>query len=286
MDVAHFLDCFPYLRGRYEFVQSDDPDFAFYGPYSYHHKWNERAIRIVCSGEPGNHFQQAKTSPGKPGVYEDGWFHYGLTEAIRTVHPNHRYFPLPCLMLALYNNGISDLVRRPEELQTRMAPPRQYFASFIYSNPYSRHRVEFFQQLSRYKRVEAPGQVEHNCAGLGPTYRDKQAFQAQCKFSIAMENTYYPGYVTEKLSDPLVARSVPIYRGDPDITRFWNPKAFINLADFKSTDEAIEYIAAVDQDDSLYAQYLREPPFRGNIVPREISDEFYLEFWDQIFGGP
>jgi hypothetical protein len=67
----------------------------------------------------------------------------------------------------------------------------------------------------------------------------KQAFQARCKFSIAMENSYFPGYNTEKITDPLVARSVPIYKGDPRIAETFNPLAFINLSDFKSDEEAI-----------------------------------------------
>jgi alpha(1,3/1,4) fucosyltransferase len=49
-----------------------------------------------------------------------------------------------------------------------------------------------------------------------------------------MENSYFPGYSTEKLTDPFVARSVPIYKGDPRVAEWFNPKAFINLADFHS----------------------------------------------------
>ncbi len=288
--VDDFLRCFPYLRGLYQFVQANDPDYVFYGPYNYHHKWNERAVRIICAGEPGSHFHQAKTRQGDPGHFEDGWFHFGLTECARTNHPNHRYFPLPCLMLPFYTGqGISALVRRPEELTIGLpggapVPEKQHFCNFIYSNGRSPDRIEFFDVLSRYKRVEAPAQVRHNCGGLGPSYPDKQRFQASCKFSIAMENTYAPGYVTEKLSDPFLARSVPIYRGDPDVARFFNPDAFINLADFRNNDEAIEFIKMVDRDDALYARYLREPPFRGNVVPEEISDGYYLKFWEQVFG--
>lgn len=282
-DVEHFLRCFPYLRGRYEFIQSPDPDYVLYGPYDYHRKWNERAVRIICAGEPGAHFHQAKTRVGNPAYFEDRWFHYGLTECSRTSHPDHRYFPLPCLMLALYNGeGISALVRRDGS----PIPEKPHFCNFIYSNGRSPDRIEFFDKLSRYKRVESPGLVRKNRDDLGPTYRDKQQFQGQCKFSIAMENTYSPGYVTEKLSDPLLARSVPIYAGDPEVATYFNPKAFINLSDFKNYDEAIEFIRWVDNDDAVYESYLNAPPFRDNRVPDAISDEFYLSFWQQIFGAP
>lgn len=309
-DVPYFLQCFPYLAAHYEFVETDDPDFVFYGPYNYHTKYNERAIRIVCAGEPGRHFRQAKTRPGDPGHFEDGWFHYGLTEDALETSPNHRYFPLPCLHLHLYNEGLESLVRSGGEKEKRgkgetpkafgAAPSllcpsaKSFFCDFIYSNARSPDRLEFCQQLSQYKRVECPGMALRNRFPLGPGYRDKQAFQAQCKFSIAFENTYFPGYVTEKLSDPLVAGSVPIYLGDPLGVPFLNPASFIDVRGlmFKVQGSAvldfsrvIEHIIEVDNNPELYAAYAGAPPFVNNEIPAAIADETYLEFWRQIFSN-
>jgi hypothetical protein len=150
--------------------------------------------------------------------------------------------------------------------------------------------VDFFHKLSRYKRVESLGAVERNNDALAGTgydtagYRVKQAFQARCKFSIAFENSYFPGYTTEKLSDPLLAGSVPIYSGNPRVADIFNPKAFINVDTFASDEEAIDYIREVDNDDRRYESYLNEPPFAGNTVPERISDATYLEFFRRIFG--
>jgi hypothetical protein len=81
-----------------------------------------------------------------------------------------------------------------------------------------------------------------------------------------------------------IARSVPIYKGDPRIARTFNPRSFINLNDFKSDEEAVEFIAAVDQDDALYQTYLDAPPFVDNVVPTHLTDAHYLEFWRRILG--
>ena len=283
--VEYFLKCFPYLRPHYDFVlDRHDPDFMFYSVYGYVEKLSRRATRIIYSGEPGDHFAQG----GKmaPGVVEPGFYHFGITMAAENTHPDHIYMPLCCLHLPLHNNGIGDLIRQTGRSRCR----KEYFCDFTYSNANSRRRVEFFQKLSQYKRVESLGAVERNNDALAGTgydtagYRAKQAFQARCKFSIAFENAYFPGYTTEKLSDPLFAGSVPIYSGNPRVNEIFNSKAFINVDTFPSDEEAIDYIREVDTSDELYDAYLNEPPFPGNVVPTRFSDPTYLAFFQRIFG--
>ncbi len=91
-------------------------------------------------------------------------------------------------------------------------------------------------------------------------------------------------YNTEKLTDPFVGRSVPIYRGDPRLAEWFNPKAFINTASFRNDEEAIAYIEAVDKDDTLYSALLNEPPFVGNVVPGMFTEKDYLTFWQRFLG--
>ena len=283
--VEYFLKCFPYLRPHYHFViDRADPEFVFYSVYGYVEKLAPRATRLVWAGEAGDHFAQG----GKmtPGVNQPGFYHYGITMAWDNHHDHHIYMPLCCLHLPLHNTGMVDLIRA----NGSRPAAKEYFCNFIYSNGNSRRRVEFFHKLSRYKRVESLGAVERNndaLAGSGydtAGYRAKQAFQARCKFSIAFENTYFAGYTTEKLSDPLLAGSVPIYSGNPRVAEIFNPKAFINVDDFNSEEDAIDYIRAVDSDDALYESYLNEPPFRGNTVPERISDAASVDFFRRVLG--
>ncbi|HZT77434.1 MAG TPA: glycosyltransferase family 10 [Vicinamibacterales bacterium] len=283
--VDYFLRCFPYLRPHYRFVlERERPDVVFYSVYGYVQKEGRHATRIVYSGEAGDPFGYGGRMG--PDTFEAGFYHYGLTMAIENTHPNHLYMPLCCPHLPLHNNGITDLIRQPGA-----APPqKEFFCDFIYSNGYSRRRVDFFHRLSQYKRVESLGAVERNNDALAGTgydtagYRVKQAFQSRCKFSIAFENAVFPGYTSEKLSDPLLARSVPIYWGNPRVNDIFNPHAFINVDDFASDEDAIAYIRDVDQDDDRYRAYLDEPPFRDNVVPERYSDATYLAFFQRIFG--
>jgi alpha(1,3/1,4) fucosyltransferase len=278
----YLLECFPCLCGHYHFELTQSPELAFFSVYGYIRDRYDGAIRLVYAGEPGDHLAQGgKISPG---ACEQGFYDFGITCAAEQSSPNHCYMPQGLLHLNLYNRGVSTLLRQPGEAASR----KEFFCNFVYSNGNSRDRIEFFHKLSLYKRIESCGHVERNNDALArgaysrEGYRLKQAFQARCKFSIAMENSYFPGYNTEKITDPLVARSIPIYKGDPRIAETFNPLAFINVSDFKSDEEAIEFIKAVDQDDALYKAYLDAPPFVGNVIPARFTDEHYLKFWQRV----
>lgn len=130
------------------------------------------------------------------------------------------------------------------------------FCNFIYSNnnaPAIRNNL--FKEISKYKQVDSWGKVLNNMGMLSPNKLDTQS---QYKFSIACENALYYGYTTEKIIDPFIARSVPIYWGNPDIASEFNEKAFINVHNFKTLEELTKYIKSIDEDDNKYIDMLNE----------------------------
>lgn len=157
------------------------------------------------------------------------------------------------------------------------------FCNFVYSNAKAKHRIRFFHTLARYKPVNSGGKFMNN---VGGPVADKRSFQQQHKFSISFENESYPGYSTEKIVDAFAARTVPIYFGDPEITRDFNPKAFINGHDFKSLDALADYVRAVDQDDRLFRQYLAEPAFNDGIARIEAIDTRLFTAFHHLIANP
>jgi alpha(1,3/1,4) fucosyltransferase len=110
------------------------------------------------------------------------------------------------------------------------------FCNFLYSNhiPY---REEFFKQLSKYKKVDAPGRSMNNTPSIDAQYKGsrwdiKRQFLTPYKFTIAFESYAYPGYQTEKLYDAMRMNSIPIYCGDPLIGEVFNPKSLINASSY------------------------------------------------------
>ena len=88
----------------------------------------------------------------------------------------------------------------------------------------------------------------------------KLFFIKNYKFTIAFENRVSPGYVTEKIEHPLAVGSIPIYWGSPNIGDYYNPKSFINCRDYASFDEVVERVIEIDNNPTLYREYIKAPP--------------------------
>lgn len=62
----------------------------------------------------------------------------------------------------------------------------------------------------------------------------KRAFLSRYKFTVAFENSSAPGYHTEKILDPMLVGSIPIYWGDREIESVFNPASFIHVAELQA----------------------------------------------------
>lgn len=157
------------------------------------------------------------------------------------------------------------------------------FCNFVVSNPRCPQRNRFFRMLNRRKRVDSGGRHFNN---LGQPIADKLAFVRDYKFTLAFENSVSDGYTTEKLIEPMLAGSLPIYWGNPLIALDFNPRSFIDVSTFPSFTAAIDHILKVDADDELYLAYLREPWFNGNIAPVWFDESQHLAAWRRFLAQP
>ena len=57
------------------------------------------------------------------------------------------------------------------------------------------------------------------------------------------------------------AGTVPIYFGNPEIAKDFNPKSFINCHDYDSFEDVIEVVKKLDEDNEQFLKYLCEPCF-------------------------
>ena len=174
-----------------------------------------------------------------------------------------RHFRLP--QYVFYVDEPSGLIKEPGFDAAAILKTKTKFCNFVVSNPRCPERNKFFRMLHRRKPVDSGGRHFNN---LGKPIANKLAFIRDYKFTLAFENSSSSGYTTEKLVEPMMAGSLPIYWGNPEVARDFNPRSFINVSDFPSFDAAIEHILKVDADDGLYLSYLREPWFNGNTPPQ------------------
>jgi hypothetical protein len=140
---------------------------------------------------------------------------------------------------------------------------KKSFCNFIYSNgranfPGVRKRNILFNELSKYKKIDAPGRVFNNINKLPKEVGgyNKINFMNSYKFTIAFENSSRPGYTTEKLLHAFLSNTIPIYWGNELAHKDFNSKSFINYHEFDSIDKIIDLIVEIDNDKNLFLEYI------------------------------
>jgi len=157
------------------------------------------------------------------------------------------------------------------------------FCSILISNPNGNERNNFFNKLSHYKKVDSGGKHLNNIGQIiAPGEDNKLNWMKKYKFSIAFENSTYPGYTTEKLMHALISNTIPIYWGNPLAYLDFNPKAFINVHDYHSIKEVIERVKEIDNDQLLYLEYLNQPCLINNKETEFCKEDNILARFDEI----
>ena len=158
--------------------------------------------------------------------------------------------------------NIMNIAPPPDAPRARLAEKTK-FCAFVYANSSVQSRNHFFELLAQKRHVSAYGAVCRNKSGApplsGPYFRYLKKFYRVHKFVIAFENVRAAGYSSEKLWNVFRSDAVPIYLGDPDIAKRYNPDAFIHARDFDSLEHLADYVLRVDADDELYLRYLSAP---------------------------
>jgi hypothetical protein len=136
-------------------------------------------------------------------------------------------------------------------------PPK--FACMFAGNPHS-VRLQFAELLDR------EGTVEKFGVAFGNQVKHKFPVGNQFKFTIAFENDLYPGYVTEKLLEAYLCRSIPIYWGDLGVSSPINHKAILVKRPEQTLEDFAKEIANMSETDIL--EKLNQP-FLSFIPPTQ-----------------
>lgn len=165
-------------------------------------------------------------------------------------------------------------------------------------------RCLLFDKLNREKSVTAPGRSRNNAPPIfdsdpvrsrrSPDWQEeKRKYLVNFRYAITCENTSYPGYTTEKIIDAMIAGCIPIYWGNPEISRDFNPLSMVDVNVYerqvaaklpfwlrnnrrlyrlvwrhwimpRTVDKVVKRVLEIDGDERLYKQVLKEPWFHNN----------------------
>ena len=241
----------------------DHPDYLFYSVFSDEYiNYPDDTVRIFFSGETQiPDFNLCDYAMGFD------WISFG--DRYERV-PLYLFYTTTSRMASDRRGMMKDPVRKDK------------FCSFVCSNADGdTGRIDLFHELSKIRKVDSGGRFENN---VGGPVQDKTAFEGQHRFSICFENSSYPGYTTEKILESFAAGTVPIYRGDPEICRVFNPRSFINANDYEDVRELAKYIIALDDDENTFISMLKESPFNPGWSmneQREKAGEFICHIFRQ-----
>jgi len=192
-----------------------------------------------------------------------------------------RYYRVPFFRL---RKAVYERLRQPRPPLGQVLARKTGFCAFVASSLHSDvARENIVTLLSTYKRVAMGGRIDNN---VGGPVSNKYVFQASYKFAIAFENTSMPGYATEKITEAFLSQAIPVYWGDPEIAKDFNPDAFVNCHACGSLEAAVERVKQIDQDEGLYRRMLSAPYFREGREPEYLRDEAIRAFLVNIFDQP
>ena len=245
-----------------------NPDYLFFSVYGSKHLKYEKGIKILFTGEnlvPD--FNLCDYAMG---------FHYLEFE------DRYLRFPLYIYYQWYYNLIDTEHINLAKTLGNEALLQRK-FCNFIYSNNLNADPIRdlFFHQLSKYRKVDSGGRHLNN---IGGPVKNKMEFIKNYKFTIAFENSSVPGYTTEKLIEPILMRSLPVYYGNPLVHMDFLPGTFINFKN-QSIEEVISEIIRLDQDDDQYLTVLKRSKFQ----PDNSLDNWekkLIEFFETVFSQP
>lgn len=195
-------------------------------------------------------------------------------------------FILP-LAISQYYGVLSSLLKKP--YKKGLSKKKKRFCAFTVTSNSCRERIKFFKELSKYKKVDSYGKTLNNMGNelqkINYTDIPKVFRNKKYKFYICFDNNSTEEFISERLIIGMQSNTIPIYRGSPNIGKYFNTKSFINVGDFENFNEVIEKIKKIDEDDELYEKVLKEPWFKNNKIPDSIKnkEKELIEFYKKIF---
>lgn len=139
-------------------------------------------------------------------------------------------------------------------------------------------RLQYLKELQKHTGINLYGMFS-NSKHLQSNREidDRPNIFREYKFVISFEDAIDTDYVTEKFFDPLIAGSVPVYFGAPNIDDFApGDNSFVNIRNYKNPKALAQFINSCYEDEQLYAQFFewKNRPLRQSFLQKaEVQKE-------------
>lgn len=256
------------LKKRCEVVVSKDPEYVFVSSFCKPFEFAKYdCVRVFYTAEP----------------FSPDFVSFDYCIGFDHIDAGDRYYRYPYYALRWNEKQIGSSYHQLSlEKAQEVLNSKERFCNFVYSHDtQSNLRQRVFTKLSEYKKVDSVGTYLNNQSdGYTVTYgASKDDYLRKSKFTIAIDSLCFPGFTTEKIIEPILCHSVPIYHGDPTISDYFNTKSFVHLKDDSQLDSFVEKVIELDQDDEKYIEMLMQNPF----VEADHIEKLNQGFEDMLF---
>lgn len=178
----------------------------------------------------------------------------------------------PLFISYIYSNNYLNLLQNPSP---RLLVPQKNICAVI-SNSNCPKRNYFLDKLQQRVRIDYAGNFRNNTPRIPGAYNSNEIlnFYSQYKFVICLENTKQETYITEKIINGFLAKTIPIYWGSENIYDYFNKERFINIPNLSEImiNKVISTIVSIVADDNKYLEMVNKPIFNNNRLNRDIND--------------
>lgn len=155
----------------------------------------------------------------------------------------------------------------------------KFLYGFSVKNIYHQRKklIAFFSQKNDFD-LYGRGWGSENSEYIKKVYKgeviDKEKKLREYKFVLCLENSIFPGYITEKIFDCFFAQTIPVYLGAPDVEHYIPKNTFISISDFKSIEELDIFLRSMNE--TTYKEYLSN-------IEAFLKSENYTKFSHEKF---
>ena len=127
------------------------------------------------------------------------------------------------------------------------------FILFTSRNPANENKQRLFQELQTLGDVHFID--EHRELKAVSCYHSEELIKvySQYKFIVSFENSHSDGYITEKIFNALMAQTIPIYDGAPNVCEFLNKNRMITL-----DENTVKKMILLKNNESFYENIISQ----------------------------
>ena len=193
-------------------------------------------------------------------------WNFKYTMSFRRKRKNNFFF-LNLFYYPFFQDFVTNKVSNQlSELQNKS---KKKYINFLYSSPNGSLRNQYFDFLNVNNiNVDSLGLWMNNKKTIENTKLTRQQNKiiniSQYKYTIAFENSYNHEYISEKIWEPLIVNSIPIYHGGESVFKIFNKKKIIYVKNKYDFNKSLNRIKDIDANQNFYEDFLNENIFINN----------------------